>query len=451
MLRSFQFISFYLTVLLLTSLSGISSAQVVDRIIARVDNQILLESEYQMGYLQFTSSQEIAPGTDMDLIRCTVLETLLINKMLLAKAEIDSVTVDDQAIDNEVDRRMQYFLQQLGSEEKLTQMYGKTVPELKTEMRAQVKEQLVVQRMQQTITGSVSVTPAEVRKFYNEIPKDSLPFFSTEVEVGQIVIVPEISRSSKIKAKEKLLELRQRVLAGEDFCTLARIYSEDPGSANQCGEIGYFEKGQLVEQYELTALRLDSGEVSEVIESQFGFHLIQLIDRKGMKFNTRHILIRPQSSDQDYIDAEVKLDSIRHKILKDSLDFARGAKVFSKDKGSASTGGLLVDPGSGSTHISLEQIDPKIYFILDTMKVGQMSAPIRYTTDDGIEAYRIIWYKARYPAHGANLKDDYQKIQTAALEEKKAKTLNKWFDTAKKEVYVDINNDYKTCELQILH
>ncbi|HEY8402731.1 MAG TPA: peptidylprolyl isomerase [Cytophagaceae bacterium] len=422
------------------------NAQVVDKIIAKVDNQILLKSELEMSYLQYLASSQASQTPNL---KCQVLESLLINKLLIAKAAIDSVTVDKSVVEDQLNRRMDYFIHQIGSQQKLEEYYGKTIEQLKSELRVQVKEQMLIQKMQDNITSKVTITPKEVKNFFNKIPKDSLPYFSSEVEVGHIVITPQISREQKMEARKKLELIREKVLAGDDFCKFAKIYSEDPGSAKQCGELGFFKKGDLVPEYESAALRLKPNEISNVIESEYGFHLIQLIERRANEFNTRHILIKPVSSTKDLSYSTKFLDSIRTLILKDSITFEKAAKKYSSDKATVGSGGFFLDEMTGSSKISVEDLDPGLFFTIDTMEAGEITQPIPYRTPDGVDAVRIIYLKSKTPPHVANLRDDYQKIYLAALNEKKAKAVNEWFDKTKGEVYIDIDDEYKDCELEI--
>lgn len=419
-------------------------AQVLDRIIAKVDNYIVLQSELDIAYEQFKANME---GPVTDDVQCRVLETLIINKLMLAKAEIDSVVVEKSAVDDQLERRMQYFVAQVGGAEKLEQYYGKTLDDLKSELRKQVKEQMIIQKMQDNITSKIKVTPGDVKKFYNGIPKDSLPYFSTEVEVGQIVKKAFVSKGQKSLAKKKLEEIRQRIINGEDFCELARIYSEDPGSGKLCGELGYFNKGDLVPPYEAAALKLKPGETSQVIESEFGYHIIQLLGRKGNEYNTRHILIKATSSQHDISSSGEYLDSLRTAILDGKINFEKAAKDLSDDKVTSPNGGMFQDQNTGDTRIPLENIDPGLFFVIDTMKVGTITQAFSFRMEDGTEAMRIVYYKSKIPPHQANLKDDYQKILTATQEEKKNNAINLWFDKTKGEVYIDIHKDYKNCQI----
>jgi len=434
----------FLTIVFFFLFITASNAQTLDRIIAKVDNYIVLESELDMAFEQFKESMK-EPITDD--ASCKVLETLIINKLLLAKAEIDSVVVEKDAVDSQLDRRMQYFAAQVGGEDKLEQYYGKSLSDLKTELRKQVKEQMITQKMQDRITGSIKVTPKDVKKFFSEIPKDSLPYFSTEVEVGQIVKKATVSKDQKSLARKKLEEIRQRVLNGEDFCELAKIYSEDPGSAKLCGELGYFNKGDLVPTYESTALKLQPGETSNIVESEFGFHIIQLLGRRGNEYNTRHILVKAASSKKDINSSITYLDSIRTGILNGKINFEKVAKQVSDDKNTSESGGIFQDYSTGDSKTPLEKLDPGLFFIIDTMKVGSITKPIPFLMEDGSEAVRIIYYKSKTPPHQANLNDDYQKILSATQEEKKNNAINGWFDKTKGEVFIDIHKDYQGCQI----
>jgi peptidyl-prolyl cis-trans isomerase SurA len=421
-------------------------AQMVDKIVAKVDNYIVLKSELEIAYLQYMQSEEAKFSQDKSKIKCTILESLVINKLLLAKAEIDSVVVDKETVESQLDRRMQYFISQFGSDKKLEEYYKKSIDELKTDMRKQVREQLITERMQGQITSGIQVTPGQVEKFYKTIPKDSLPFFSTEVEVGQIVRYAEISQEQKRLYLARAEDIRTQLLSGGDFCKLAQKYSEDPGSAKQCGELGFFKKGDLVKPYETAALRLIPGEISEVVESEFGFHIIQLVERRGSEYNTRHILIKPSSSYKDLANAESFLDSLRRVILLDSITFQKAAKEHSVEKTTKNNGGMFLDDAGGS-RVPMEKLEPGVFFVIDTVKIGQISRPVRYRTEDGHDAVRIIFYKSKIPAHQANLKDDYHRIYQAALDEEKNKAINKWFDKTKGEVYISVDPQYDNCEM----
>ncbi|WP_224995401.1 peptidylprolyl isomerase [Cesiribacter sp. SM1] len=416
--------------------------QVVDKIVAKVDNYIALRSELDLTYLDLQSREQFG-----SVNKCDVLRNLVQNKLMLAKAEIDSITVTDAEVNRELERRMQYMVQQLGGEEEIEQYYNKPLSQFKAELRGRMKEQLLVQRMQEHITQDVTVTPAEVRRFFSKIPADSLPYFSTEVTVGHIVKLPVISKEQKAKVREQLEGIRQRILSNEvTFAEMAREFSEDPGSAANGGELGFWKRGELAPQFEATALRMKPGEISAPVETEFGFHIIQLIERRGNTYNSRHILMKPNSSEADIRMAEQYLDSLRTVIESGKISFSKAAKEYSEDKVTQSSGGYFVD-ADGSQRTSVEDIDPSLYFVIDTMQVGNITKPIPYRTADGKSAVRIVYYKSKVGPHEANLKDDYQKIQAAALNEKKNRIVARWFNEAVGEVFIDIDPEYDYCNI----
>lgn len=418
---------------------------VIDKIIAKVDNQIVLKSEFELAYIQAINSQQ---QFKVEVTNCNVLEQLLTNKLLLAKAEIDSVLVDERQVESQLDRRMEYFIAQIGSKEKLESQFGKSIKKLKDELRKQIKDQLLAQKMQDNITAKTKVTPAEVRKFFNSIPKDSLPFFSKELEVGHIVYYPKVSKDQKYITREILNDIRKKIIDGkEDFATMAKEFSQDPLSARDNGNLGFFKLGELVPEYESAALKLKTGETSPVFESQFGFHIVQLLERRGNQYNTRHILLKPTSSVSDNETIIKSLDSLRTKIINDSIKFEKAAKTYSDDAQTKEAGGMITDPESGSTKLIAEKIDPALYFRLDTMKIGAITEPIPYRTDAGKDAFRIVYLKSISQPHQATLKDDYQRIQFATIQEKKNKLINSWFNRTKGEVFIELDSEYKDCNI----
>ena len=419
--------------------------ELLDGIIVKVDNQIVLRSDVENIYaqeLQRAAGKPLSPN-----LRCKILSSLVLSKLMIAKAETDSVTVSDSQLNNELDRRMAYFVQQIGSEKKLEEMYNKPVKALKEDLRGQVKDQLTQQKMQETITGKIAVTPREVSRYFNKVPKDSLPYFSTEVEVGQIIVPAQVNDKAKQATIAKLNDIRARILAGEKFEDLAKQYSEDPGSGKEGGYLGFFKRRELVPEYEAAAMRLEPGQMSPVVESQFGFHLIQFIERKGDSYSTRHILLKPAAGSTDASVAAQKLGRLRRQILADSLSFAKAAKDNSSDKESAGNGGLLKNRQDGGSRLPLDKLDPAIFFAIDTMKVGHISPPLPYRTDDGKDAMRVLWLKSNTPPHQANLTDDYQKIAAAALSEKKNKALDEWFVKNRSTVYLEVAPEYAECKV----
>ena len=414
---------------------------VVDEIIAKVDNYIVLKSELDRMYQDYLTNGN-APSQQA---RCEMLALLTRNKLMLAKAEIDSVVVLDADVDANTQRRMDIILAQSGRTAiELEELYGKPLEQIRAELRDQMREQMIVQKMQDEITADLSVTPAEVKRFFNRIPKDSLPYFSASVEVAQIVKEAKISPEQKAKTRNQLLELRSRILAGEDFATLARKYSNDPTVLSNNGEMGWVGRRRMVPEYERIAFGLKPGEISQPFESPYGMHIVQLIEKRGNEYNSRHILISPKPSEEDLARASSFLDSIRTLVLNDSVDFEKAAKEHSDDTATKGNGGFFSD-ADGGIRLTVDELDPGIFFRIDSMKVGDISKPIVYRTEEGKDAVRILYYKSRIPPHQASLKDDYHKIQTAALNEKKNNVLEKWFLKARQDVFINIDKSYDYC------
>lgn len=418
--------------------------QVVDKIIAKVDNYIALKSELDLAYLDMSQQQD---GRTNNVDRCEVLRQVLQNKMMLAKAEIDSITVSDAQVSAELDNRLRYMVSQLGSEEEIEAYYNKPLSQFKAELRDKMREQLLVREVTQHITKDVEVTPSEVKRFFAQIPADQIPFFSTEVTVGHIVKMPEVSKEQKDAVRNRLNEIREQIINGEvSFAEMARKHSEDPGSAANGGELGFWKRGELAPEYEATSLKMRPGDISRPVETQFGFHIIQLIERRGNTFNTRHILMRPNSSELDIAAAEQYLDSLRNEILEENISFSKAAKEYSGDQLTATSGGYFLD-ADGSTRIPVNELDPSVFFVIDTMQTGTITKPLAYRTQDGNDAVRIIYYQSKIKPHRANLRDDYQKIQAAAINEKRSKVVAKWFEEAVNDVYIDIDKEFDYCNI----
>ena len=431
-------------------ISGIFSMQetraqetgfVVDEIVAKVDNYIVLKSEVDRMYQDYLTNG----NSPSQSARCEILALVTRNKLMLAKAEIDSVVVLDAEVDANTQRRMDIILAQSGrTPVELEELYGKTLEQIRSELRDQIREQMIVQKMEETITADLSVTPAEVKRFFNRIPKDSLPYFSASVEVAQIVKVAETSAAQKAATRNQLLDIRSRILAGENFGELARKHSNDPSVLSNNGEMGWVGRGRMVPEYEAVAFRLKPGEISMPFESPFGMHIMQLIERRGNEYNSRHVLISPKPSAQDLEDATRFLDSIRTLIVNDTLKFEQAAKQYSDDVATKGNGGFFSDP-DGGMRLTVDELDPGVFFRIDSMKVGNISKPIVYRTDEGKDAVRILYYKSRIPPHQASLKEDYHKIQTATLNEKKNRILEEWFLKARQDVFINIDQMYDYC------
>ncbi len=420
---------------------------VLDKIVAKIDNYIVLRSDVEKFYLNLVYQNELN-GMDEQTAKCKILEQLVVEKMMLAKADIDSIVVEPKQVENQLDGRMRYLLAQFGGDEKkLEEIYGKTADDIKDELRGDIHNQLVVQKMQTEITAKViKPTPKEVRKFFNGFPKDSIPFMGDEVEIGHIVKIPGVNRAQKQKVRERLEELKQRALKGEDFGALARTYSEDFGSAEQNGELGWLSRGSSVPEFEAAIFRMKPGELSRIVESEYGFHLIKLTDRRGNEYLASHILLRPDYNEADATYTISSLDSLRSAIVNDSITFEKAAKEFSDDKNTATSGGLIMGP-DGSDRILLDDLDSYLYLTIDTMKVGQISKPVPYRTDDGKNAFRIVYYKRKISSHQASLATDYEKISNYAFNVKKNEAIDAWFVKSKDEVYISIDEEFNQCDI----
>jgi len=421
----------------------VENKNVLDRIIVKVDNYFILKSEVENQYQQYiTSGQANSPN------RCQILEGLVVNKLMLAKAEIDSVIVDDKRIEAELNSRMEQMEGQYGSAKNIVEAYGKSIATLKEDLRSSLKEQLTGRKMQDKITDEVKITPKEVAAFFNEIPRDSLPYLPAEVEISHIIRVAKPNKNQKEELYAKLVDFRRRVEKGESFEELAKVHSEDLGSGRRGGDLGFAKRGAMVAPFEAAALRLKPNQMSDVVESEFGFHLIQLLEIRGQEYHARHILLRPDYQKLDLTEPTKFLDSIRVLVQRDSTTFEKAAKEFSEDKATQDAGGVIMDGSNGGNRLAYDgTMDPALFFALDSMKVGTISAPIPYRTDDGRSAVRILYFKAKHPPHFANLKDDYQKLAQITLSRKKNNAIEKWFMKAKDDVFIFIDDEYKDCRI----
>ncbi|KOF04188.1 peptidylprolyl isomerase [Roseivirga seohaensis] len=442
-MRTTRYINKGLAAILFTVLSlNITFGQeVVDKIIAKVDNHIILKSEIEQAYAGFLSSGEAANFTGD--ARCLILEQMIETKLMLAMSEIDSVDVDAGRVDYELQMRMQNIVQQMGSERAIEEAYGKSIDQLMDELRPNVEEQLKVSAQEEFILSSVTVTPAEIRKFYNNIPKDSLPLFNTEFEIGVIVKKPVPNEAEVQKVKDQLMKIRERAMNGENFEILAIENSEGPSGPNG-GNLGLAKRGQMDPAYEAGALALKPGEISMPVVSQFGIHLIQLIEKRGNEYNSRHILITPKPTEQDIQRTSNELDSLRTLILSDSITFASAAKQFSDDEGTKANGGFLTGQ-FGTNKISAENLDPTMFFIIDEMSEGDISKPEIIEMLDGSKAVRIIYYKSKVGPHRANMTDDYEKLRAATLGMKKDQKRREYIKEKMKEVYVMVDPEFNRC------
>ncbi|MBK8443708.1 MAG: peptidylprolyl isomerase [Sphingobacteriales bacterium] len=415
----------------------------LDKIAAVVGDKFALYSDIEVQSLQ-TKMQN--PNADVAELRCSLIDQVLLQKLLATQAEIDSVLVSEEEVDGEVENRAQYFVQAVGGEEAFEQYYSKSVADFKDEIRIDVRERLLAQRMQGEVLSNIKVTPSDVQKFFNDIPKDSIPYLPTEVEVAQLLLKPRISEAAKIEARQALKDLRDRIVSGKDnFEKLAEIYSEDPGSAVKGGNLGFMERGMLVPAFEAKAFSLQKNEISDIVETEYGYHIIKMLERRGNRINIQHILIKPKINSDDLKLAKLRLDSIRTLIASDSLSFADAVAKYSDDESTKNAGGIVTNPSNNSTYLPLDQLETDVYFAINGLKEGDISQVSETSLNDGGKAYQILLLRRRIEPHRANLKDDYEKLKKFVENQKQAEALNRWLTERAQQTYIFIAPEFAEC------
>ncbi len=414
-------------------------AQAIDKVIGVVGKYPILLSDLQSSMLE-REKQQLPENP------CMAFETLVFQKLLIAQADRDSVVVSDDEVERELSQRMAYYIGQFGSEEKLETFYGKRTNVIKDELRSDVQEQLIAEKMKNKITGESKLTPSEVRAFYATVPKDSLPLIGSEVELQQITKKPTYSAQAKLEAKERLEGYRLEVLNDpKRMKTIAVLYSDDPGSAKAGGIIENVFRGQMDPAFESVAFRLKKGEVSNVFESAYGYHFIQLIQRKGDLIDLRHVLIIPKMSATDFFKCKLQLDSFYQEIKSGNVSFEEIARKFSDDKNSKQNGGLMINQHTANTKFSNEdvsQMDQNLIVTMNSMQIGDISKPMEFYDVDGKRGYRLLKLKNRIDPHKTNLKDDYQKLALLANSEKNKRLIKDWIRKRSKITYIKLDPSY---------
>lgn len=415
--------------------------QVIDEVVAVVGANFILASDVETQYLQYREQGNIS---DARALRCRIFEDLLFQKLMLNQAELDSIEITEEEVNQTMDARFRYYIQQFGSQEKMEKFYKKSLLEIREDFRTTVKQQIMIDQVQQKLVAEVKVTPAEVRRMYNALPKDSIPIIEREFEIGRIVKEPAISKEEMEATRNRLRGLRERILNGENFNALAVLYSEDPGSAKKGGELGFVGRGQLFSEYEAAAFQLKRGEISDVIKTKAGYHIIQMIERRGEQINTRHILLMPKVDEEELAKAGKLLDSVAVLIREKKMTFEEAALKYSDDPGKIS-GGLIVNPNTGNTKFTPAQLDPKVFAIINKMKVGDISGPISLLSDEGKPTTQLLYLVSQTESHVANLREDYNDIQEWALNKKKGESLDKWITDKISKTYFRISPAYNDC------
>ena len=415
----------------------------IDEIIAVVGKEIITKSELESEYLNYAA--QFKDIDNEEETRMMIFEHMLKQKLFIHQAQLDSIEFTDQEVDAQVNYKFNYWLAQVGGNPKvIEEAYNKTIDEIKKDMRPVMREQMLTERVQQSITENVVITPAEVKKFFDKIPYDSLPIIQPSYEIGHIVKMPPVSDEEIAAIKDRLMGFRERVLRGEKFSMLARLYSDDQGSASNGGELGFVERGTLYPEFEAVAFNLKSGEVSQVVQTKAGYHIIQMIERRGDKINVAHILLQPKPSAEEQVKAIEWLDSVRRVIIDQNMDFSKAAKEFSDDM-NKNSGGWVVNPYSNSYKFEKEAFDASTFATVSKLIPGEYSQPVAYVNEDGKMAYRLIYLKTKVAAHKPNLREDYDLIKGAALEEKKQGLIDKWLKEKVQVTNIKINENYQNC------
>ena len=425
----------------------VAADNIIDEVIWIVGDEAILRSEVEEERLRAQYEGEAIPGDPY----CVIPEQIAVQKLFLHQAELDSVEVSESTVSHQVDMRLNYYISQIGSKEKMEEYFRKTSSEVREELMKSVRNQMIIQQMQQKLTSNIKPTPAEIRRFYNSLPMDSIPMMPAEVEVQILSFVPPVPVEETERIKSRLREFTERVTSGQaDFSMLARFYSEDTESAKHGGELGFVGRGQLVPEFADVAFALnDPKKVSRVVETEYGYHIIQLIEKHGERINCRHILLKPRVSATDKINALNRLDSIAQLIRQDSLTFEQAILMYSEDKNTAMNAGLMTNPNTGSSKFEYQDLPAEVAKQIYTMKEGDISAP--FTMIDPTknkEVCAIVKLKRKTDVHRANLTDDFQAIKAMLEQKLSAEFIHDWIIKKQKETYVMIDPEWAGCDFQ---
>ena len=425
-------------------LAAQEQAAVIDKVIARVGGEFILlsELEEQIALAASQNPEELPPDA-----RCRFLDQLLVGKLLYNQSKLDSIEVADNEVEQQLNARIDRILSYMGGDVKqFEEYYGQSITATKEQFREDLREQIATERVRGTVVRGVKVTPAEVKRFFREIPADSLPYFNSEVEIGEIVARPRPSDSTNEATVGRLEDIRARIESGElTFEDAARQFSAD-GSANAGGDLGWTKRGKFVPEFEAAAYNLEPGQLSEVTETEFGFHLIKMSARRGNSIRVSHILLRPEIREADIELARNALDTVAQLLRDDSLNFSLAVKRFGYDKvQSYNNDGRMTNPKSGDTFFEIADLDPDVYFTIDDMEIGGVSAPLDYRSPTGEPMLRIVQLRSRTDPHRASLDQDYARIQDATKSAKQQDFLEDWLTERVGSTFVQIDDRYDAC------
>ncbi|MGO3193566.1 MAG: foldase protein PrsA [Sphingobacterium sp.] len=416
--------------------------KLVDRVVATVGSSVILQSDVEKQYAEYLVQGQPADEN----VKCYMLQQLVTQKLLSQQAIIDSIEVSESEVDDDLNRRMQSMVRQAGGKDRLEEFLNRSLLQYKEEMRPNIAEQLKAHRMQMTIQSAINVTPQEVKGYFESLNQDSLPYFNTEVEIGEVVVNPVLTKEEKEQYRIKAEGYRKQVLDGSDFGTVARLYSEDRGSAVAGGELGFATRSNYVKEFSAMAFKLKEGDISPVFETKYGFHFMQVLQRRGEEVNVRHILIQAKPTSASLDRAKLKIDSIYEKVTSGKLSFHAAASLYSESEETKYSGGMVRNPQDGSSLIPMDQLDRESFTAIDPLKVGEYSKSFISKDRTGNEQYKFMYLKSRIAPHKANMEQDFAKIQEAATQDKINRELSEWFQERKENTFIDINEDFYQCD-----
>lgn len=439
-----------LLLMLFAAVSVYGQDNVIDEVVWVVGDEAILKSDVESERL---NAQYEGRKFDGDPY-CIIPEQLAVQKLFLHQAAIDSIEVSEQEVIGQVERRTNWLIEQVGgSKEKLEEYYNKTSTQIREMLRENIRDGLTVQKMQQHIVGEIKITPAEVRRYFKDLPQDSIPFVPTQVEVQIVTLEPKIPLEEVERVKKTLRDYTDGINSGKmSFATYARFYSEDPGTARRGGELGFMGKGELVPEYANVAFNLqDPNKVSKIVETEFGFNIIQLIEKRGDRINTRHILLNPKVEEKDLEAALVRLDSIADDIRNQKFTFDDAATYISQDKDTKNNHGLMANKNTGTARFEMQdlaQVSQEVAKMVENMNVGEISRAFTMINDKGKEVCAIVKLKSRINGHKATISEDYQRLKAIVMEKRSEDKLEKWIKEKQKHTYVRINEKWQKCDFK---
>lgn len=442
---------YYKTLLLLSFqcllLGHLQAQKLVNQIVAQVGDNIILWSDIETQRMQLNEKERAMSGKD-----CEILEQLLLEELLVNQALIDSLEISDEQVDAEMENRLRIMENKMGGRENLEAFYGKSTVAIKEEFRTIIRNKMLAQEMERKITGDITVTPKEVAAFYQQLPKDSIPFINMKLSFQQIVQFPELTAADKKLAYDQIADIRKQVISGKSFETMARLKSMDPGSASQGGKIAA-SKGMMVPQFEATVFDLKPGEVSDIVETMYGYHIIKLVSRKGDDYTCLHILIMPEYSSASISVASARMDSCYQLLSRNAITWDEAVIRFSNDEATKQNKGVLTNPYTMDIYWDMEQlneIDQQIYLLTDALESGGVSLPSLYMDlFERKQGIRIVRLQNRVVAHQANLEQDYALIKLAAENDKKQRVLDDWTQAKIPNAYIRLDTQFKACDFRV--